>query len=157
MDADLQQPEQQPPSSVAFPAPVQKKSCRWLWIIVGIVAFLLVVGVSAIVYFVYAVPAAQNAVAQTYCNALKQDDYQTAYNQLSSRRQSQETEQQFVANSGSFSGSISFGSGTSSGTSLGSVTDCTYDKSGLIELKYSNGTFLIAPVTWVFEGGWKIQ
>lgn len=157
MNADLQQPEQPPPSSVASPAPVQKKSRRWLWIILSIAAFLLVVGALVLAYFVYVTPAAQNAVAQTYCNALKQDDYQTAYNQLSSQRQSQETEQQFAANSGSFSGSISFGSGTSSGTSLGSVTDCSYDKSGLIELKYSNGTFLIAPVTWVFEGGWKIQ
>src|SRR5207248_610970 len=34
----------------------------------------------------------------TYCGALKSQDYQTAYNQLSSSAQSQETEAQFAAN-----------------------------------------------------------
>lgn len=34
----------------------------------------------------------------TYCNALKNKDYQTAYDQLSSSAQSQETEAQFAAN-----------------------------------------------------------
>lgn len=156
MDADLQQPDQPPPSSVASPAPVQKKSRRRLWIILGIVVLLLLIGTSVIVYFVYMIPSAQNAVAQTYCNALKNGDYQTAYDQLSAQRQSQETEQQFAANSGTFSGSINFGSGAS-GTTLGGVTDCSYDKSGLLTLKFSNGTFEVAPVTWVFEGSWKIQ
>ena len=157
MDADLQQPEQPPPSSAASPAPVQKKSRRRLWIILGIVVLLLVIGTSVIVYFIYLTPSIQNAVVQTYCNALKNGDYQTAYDQLSAKRQSQETEQQFAANSGTFSGSINFGSGTSSDTTLGSVTDCSYDTSGLLVLKFSNGIGEIVPVTWVFEGGWKIQ
>lgn len=83
----------------------------------------------------------------TYCSALKSQDYQTAYNQLSSSAQSQETEAQFAAN---------FKSVT--------VNDCTVsnvnDTAGTGQITYTlNGTNVGAfDYTLVNENNtWKIN
>ena len=83
----------------------------------------------------------------TYCGALKQQDYQTAYDQLSSTAQSQETETQFAAN---------FKSVT--------ITDCTpsnvNDTAGTGSLTYtfSGGQTAVFDYTLVKEQGlWKID
>ncbi|HZU70586.1 MAG TPA: FHA domain-containing protein [Ktedonobacteraceae bacterium] len=82
-----------------------------------------------------------------YCNALKNQDYQTAYNQLSSAQQSQQTESQFASN---------FDSVT--------VNDCTVsnvnDTAGTGEITYTlNGsTTATFDYTLVDENNtWKIN
>jgi len=83
----------------------------------------------------------------TYCSSLKSQDYQTAYNQLSSSAQSQETEAQFAAN---FKSVI--------------VNDCTVsnvnDTAGTGQITYTlNGTNVGAfDYTLVDENNtWKIN
>jgi hypothetical protein len=86
----------------------------------------------------------------TYCSALKTQDYQTAYNQLSSSQQSQQSEAQFAAN---FNGI--------------KVTECTVtnvnDTAGTGTLNYtlSNGSKTVQAAfdyTLVKENGtWKIN
>ena len=82
----------------------------------------------------------------TYCQALKGDDFQTAYNQLSSTAQSQQSEAQFAAN---------FSSGQ---------TDCTVNQAndavgtGTVTYTYSSGNKLTADYGLVNENGtWKIN
>jgi hypothetical protein len=86
----------------------------------------------------------------TYCSALKSQDYQTAYNQLSSSQQSQQSEAQFAAN---FNGI--------------KVTECTVsnvnDTAGTGTLTYtlsngSNTAQVVFDYTLVKENGvWKIS
>jgi hypothetical protein len=83
----------------------------------------------------------------TYCSALKSQDHQTAYNQLSSAAQSQESEAQFAANFNSVK-----------------VTECTVsnvnDTAGTGTI-VSNGSSVVQVVldyTFVKENGtWKIN
>jgi hypothetical protein len=82
-----------------------------------------------------------------YCSALKQKDYQTAYNQFSSAQQAQQTESQFAA---------SFGSTTVSDCSVSNTNDTS--GTGTISYTGSNGAQLTADYTLVQENGtWKIK
>ena len=83
----------------------------------------------------------------TYCGALKSQDYQTAYAQLSSRAQSQETEAQFAAN---------FSSTTVSDCKVSNVNDTA--GTGSITYTLSNGNSGTLYYTLVNESGtWKIN
>ncbi len=83
----------------------------------------------------------------TYCDALKSQDYQTAYAQLSSTAQSQETEAQFAAN---FSGV------TVSGCKVSNMNDTA--GTGSITYTLSNGNTGTFDYTLVNESGtWKIN
>ena len=82
-----------------------------------------------------------------YCSALKQKDYKTAYNLLSSAQQGVQTESQFASN---------FSNPT--------VTDCSVSRSddtagtGSISYTLSNGSKVTADYVLVQENGtWKIQ
>ncbi|HVB22236.1 MAG TPA: FHA domain-containing protein [Ktedonobacteraceae bacterium] len=83
----------------------------------------------------------------TYCNALKTQDYQTAYAQLSSAAQSQETESQFAAN---------FSTATVSDCKVSNVNDTA--GTGTITYTLSNGNTGPLDYTLVNESGtWKIN
>ncbi len=90
------QPAAAPPYGYP-PAIPPKKSNRTLFIILGSVVggiILLCILASVIVYAVRSTP---EKTLTTYCDSIKSGDYQTAYNQLSSTIQNQETEAQFAA------------------------------------------------------------
>jgi hypothetical protein len=82
----------------------------------------------------------------SYCNALKQQDYQTAYDQLSQDQQSQQSKAQFVAN-----------------FSKATVSDCTASAddnagTGSIDYTFSDGQKATADYTLVQENSaWKIK
>ncbi|MHB8600933.1 MAG: FHA domain-containing protein [Ktedonobacteraceae bacterium] len=83
----------------------------------------------------------------TYCDALKTQDYQTAYAQLSSTAQSQETETQFAAN---------FSPVTVSNCKVSNVNDTA--GTGVITYTLSNGNSVPLDYTLVNESGaWKIN
>ncbi len=91
----------QPPVAqpyAAYPSAVApKKSNRTLFIILGSViggVVLLCVIISLVGYAIRSTP---EKTLTTYCNALKSQDYQTAYDQFSSANRSQESEAQFAA------------------------------------------------------------
>ena len=81
-----------------------------------------------------------------YCGALKTGDYQSAYNELSSAVQSQETESQFASDHNI------------------NITDCTVSNvddtagTGTISYTASNGASEVDDYTLVNENGtWKIN
>ncbi len=79
------------------PLTAPKRSNRRLFIVLGsvvggIVLLCILFGVIAA-----AVRSTPEKTLTTYCNALKSEDYQTAYNQFSRANQSQESEAQFAA------------------------------------------------------------
>jgi limonene-1,2-epoxide hydrolase len=83
----------------------------------------------------------------TYCDALKTQDYQTAYAQLSSTAQSQETESQFAAN---------FSTATVSDCKVSNMNDTA--GTGSITYTLSNGNTGPLAYTLVNESGtWKIS
>src|SRR6266699_1387874 len=82
-----------------------------------------------------------------YCGALKVGDYQSAYNELSSAAQSQETESQFAAN---------FSNNKVNNCTVSNVKDAA--GTGTINYSLANGTSLVADYTLVNENGtWKIK
>jgi limonene-1,2-epoxide hydrolase len=82
-----------------------------------------------------------------YCNALKQRDYQTAYNQLSNNQQQQETEAQFAAN---------FNSPKLTNCTVSTVDDTA--GTGTISYSFSNGAQVVADYKLVEEKNvWKID
>jgi Zn-dependent protease with chaperone function len=103
-----------PPPQYTYMSPVspfsaaailpQKKHNRFLWIALSIVVSLLVLLCTYSVFF-YVTPSAPTKVItptptttlNTYCTSLKKGDYQTAYNQFSSRIQSHLTEAEFAS------------------------------------------------------------
>jgi len=83
----------------------------------------------------------------TYCTDLKAGDYQTAYNELSSAAQSQETESQFASN---------FGTTKITGCMVSNVNDTA--GTGTISYTAYNGASVVADYTLVNENGtWKIN
>ena len=83
----------------------------------------------------------------TYCTALKQANYQTAYNQISREAQAQESETQFASNFSTIQ-----------------VTDCSVSNvddtagTGTITYAVSDGRTVVADYTLVQEDGvWKIK
>ncbi|HLH61324.1 MAG TPA: FHA domain-containing protein [Ktedonobacteraceae bacterium] len=85
----------QPAYGAAVGVPPARQSRRTLWIVLGVVGVVILL---AIVLF--AVVAANASTPQktldTFCNAIKNRDYQTAYGQLSSFRQTQISEADFA-------------------------------------------------------------
>jgi stress response protein SCP2 len=83
----------------------------------------------------------------SYCHALESRDYQTAYNQLSSAQQSQQTEAQFAAN---------FSNATVSNCRVSNVNDSA--GTGAITYTLSNGANGTLYYTLVSESAtWKIN
>lgn len=98
------------------------------------------------IYQLKSLPSA-TATLLTYCHALESQDYQAAYNQLSSAQQSQETEAQFAAN---------FSKATVSKCTVNNVNDTAGN--GEITLTLSNGANGTLYYTLLDEGStWKID
>jgi len=82
-----------------------------------------------------------------YCGELKAGDYQSAYKELSSTAQSQETEAQFAAN---------FSNNKVNNCTVSNVNDAA--GTGTINYSLANGVSLVADYTLVNENGtWKIK
>ena len=78
----------------APPAQPRKKSRRGLWITLAVILAVLVVACGAIVFLGRSTPS---KTLDAFCSAIKSQDYQTAYNQLSQFRQTRIKEQEFAS------------------------------------------------------------
>ena len=94
--------------SYAPPPPARRSRRRLLWISLIIVIVLGIAGGAAIVYFTRATP---EKTIDAYCNALRGQDYRSAYNLLTSSLQKIETEAEFAGGQ----------------QALGHTTICTHD------------------------------
>ncbi len=99
------------PNYAAAPAQAQRKSRRGLWIGLIVIVLLVAGGVGGYVYLNRSTPT---KTLQAFCTALKNNDPQGAYNQLSARVQSQTTEQGFAQEIQQFNNPL-----------LGGIKDCT--------------------------------
>ena len=85
--------------TVAAPAPPyapKKRSLKWLWITLGVVGALIIVGGGAAVFALvqYAQPA---SAAATFCQDLKTQNYDAAYGMLSAKLKAAYTDKAFAA------------------------------------------------------------
>lgn len=135
-----QQPYAPVPGQVGLPdyagtaAQPRKKSRLGLWIALIVIVLLIAGGVGGYVYLNRSTPT---KTLQTFCSALKSSppDYQTAYNQYSTRRKAQESEQTFASGlQQSFSSPI-----------LGGLKDCT------VSNVQQNGSNATGNVTFTFN------
>lgn len=88
--------------------PTRGSRRRWLWIGLIVVILLGIAGGAAIVYFTRATP---EKTIDAYCNALRGQDYRSAYNLLASSLQKIETEAEFAGGQ----------------QAIGRTTICTHD------------------------------
>jgi hypothetical protein len=97
-------PPQQPYAPLAYgqpgipgyapPAQPRKKSRRGLWITLAVILAVLVIACGAIIFVGRSTPS---KTLDAFCSAIKGQDYQTAYNQLSQARQTRIKEQDFAS------------------------------------------------------------
>ncbi len=129
---------------IGYPPP-QKKSRAGCWIAAIIILVLLVGGGSGAYYYFTRVnpnplftqfTSSPQQTLQTYCNALKSGDYQTAYNQFSTRAQSQISESDFAK------------SLQTAFATLGGLKDCTVGT-----VKQTSSTTATGSVTYTFGDG----
>lgn len=153
---DPAQPAYVPPApGVPVPGiPPARQSRRTLWIILGIVGGVLVVGIIACVALVAAFASTPTKTLQSYCDAFKSGDYQSAYNQLSSSLQSQVTESQFANVEDT---SIRPLGGVSS-CNVSNVNQSGSSATGTITYTFGDGKSGPVPYTLVDENNtWKIS
>src|SRR5579875_2795110 len=129
---------------IGYPPP-QTKSRAGCWIAAIIILVLLVGGGSGAYYYFTRVnpnplftqfTSSPQQTLQTYCNALKSGDYQTAYNQFSTRAQSQISESDFAK------------SLQTAFATLGGLKDCTVGT-----VKQTSSTTATGSVTYTFGDG----
>jgi hypothetical protein len=133
-----------------FPPPA-RQSRRTLWIVLGIVGGVVIIGIIALFALVAAFASTPTKTLDTFCNGVNGKDYQTAYNQLSPGLQQRGgSESSFAAAFSSFS-TCSHDTPTGSGdvataniTFLGNGQSVT-GKATLI--KDSNGNWKINDLT----------
>lgn len=92
----LPAPQSSPQRRKALPLAPVKKTRRGLWITLAVIAVLLLAGLGFGAY-TYVIRSTPEKTLQTYCDALKRGDYQTAYNQLENGLHRLLTEQVFAA------------------------------------------------------------
>ncbi len=80
--------------AAAYALPPRRSRRRWLWIGLIILVILGIAGGAAAVYFTRATP---EKTIDTFCNALRGQDYASAYALLSSNQQKTTTEAEFAA------------------------------------------------------------
>ena len=150
------EPATYPPSApypgAPVPAPAQPRRRMGLWIILGAIGALVVIGLV-----LFGVIASVNRSTPTkslnaFCDALKSGDYQTAYTQLSSGLQSK------------FGSEAQFAAGYASNLGLGKITNCTVTTvddaagTGTISIAFASGSTVVDDYTFVNESGtWKIN
>jgi len=133
-------------------APTQPRKRRGLWIILGAIAAVLVIGLVLFGVIGYVNRSTPTKSLNAFCSALKSGDYQTAYNQLASGLQSKVgSEAQFAA-------------GYASNLGLGKITNCTVTTvndaagTGTISTTFASGSTVVDDYTFVNESGtWKIN
>jgi limonene-1,2-epoxide hydrolase len=127
-------------------APAKKPSRRNLWIIVGAIIGLLVIG-GAIAFgaISYVNRPTATKTLNAYCSALKGGDYHTAYNQLSSGMQAK------------YGSEAAFATAFSNNGGLGKVMNCTVQNAndgantGTISYNLSGGSSLVVDYTLIDE------
>jgi len=144
------QPAYAPPAALpgvpgyAPPVQARKKSRRGLWITLAIIIVVLVIACGAIIYVGRSTPA---KTLNTFCNAVKSGDAQTAYNQLSQSNQSRISEQVFASAFSHFSS-----------CTYGSISESDPNATAPITFFSTAGGSLNAQVNLVQDNGgvWKI-
>lgn len=133
-----------PPGAPVLP---QQRRNRTLWFILGGVGALVVLVIVLVAALVYANRSTPAKTLDAFCNAIHNRDYQTAYNQLSSFRQTRVSETQFANIFTNFA-SCTYSSPAESGTSA--TTNMTFDSPSV--------GVITAPADLVQENGiWKID
>ena len=120
------------PNYAAAPAQPQRKSRPGLWIALIVIVLLVAGGVGGYVYLNRSTPT---KTLQDFCSALKNNDPQGAFNQLSTHTQSQTTEQRFAQGIQQLNNPV-----------LGGIKDCTVSNvqengstaTGTITLSFNN-------------------
>jgi len=131
--------------------PNQKRSHRGLWITLGAVIAVVLIAAIAFGVIGYVNRSTPIKTLNAFCTALKGEDYQTAYNQLSSGLQAK------------FGSEAAFAAGFSNNDGLGKVTSCSVSSvndgagTGTINYTFSGGSALTVDYTLVNENGWKIN
>ncbi len=83
------------PSNTTLTAPPRKKQRLWLWLSIAAL-FVLVAGVSSFMLLSYLNRSTPARTLDTFCTALQQGKYQTAYDQFTPSMQTNFTEPQFA-------------------------------------------------------------
>ncbi len=74
----------------AYPVAAPRRSLRWLWITLGIIGGVLVLGIALCAVLVFVVDASSpTKTLDTFCSDMKGGDYQGAYNEFSASYQSE--------------------------------------------------------------------
>ena len=134
------------------PVPAQPRRRTGLWIILGAIGALVVIGLVLFGVIAYVNRSTPTRSLNAFCNALKSGDFQVAYNQLSSGLQSK------------FGSEAQFAAGYASNLGMGKVTNCTVTTvddaagSGTISNTFASGSTLVDNYILVNENGaWKIN
>lgn len=143
---------QVPPNAKVAPQP----SSRWrIWAIVALVLSTLVLIARLVLLgvHVFVNSSGPTSTMNTYCNALKSGDYQTAYHQFSSGLQSQIAEAQYATIYPSFAK-----------LGLGKITNCAVSNvnnaagSGTFSITFASGNTLDQDAALVNQNGsWQIN
>src|SRR5216684_3781489 len=128
-------------------APTHRPNRRGLWIILGALGGLVVIGLVLFGVIAYVTRSTPTKSLNAFCNALKSSDYQSAYNQLSSGLQSK------------FGAEAQFAAGYASNEGMGKITDCTVTSvddgagTGTINYTLGQGSKLIVDYKLADENG----
>ncbi len=138
-----------PPAPAPVPAqvPVKKPGRRGLWIALGAIVAVLVIGAIAFGVLGYVNRSTPTKTLNAFCSSLKSGDYQAAYNQLSSGLQAK------------YGSETQFAAGFSNNGGLGKVTNCTVNTvddgagTGTISYNLSGGNTLVVDYSLIYENG----
>lgn len=134
------------------PAPARRGK-RTLWILLGIVGGVLVLGIIAFVVLASLLASTPTKTLQAYCDGIKNGDYQKAYNQLSNTIQAQISESQYAASNRQAANAVN---GISNCT-VNNVKQSNSSATGQITFDAGNGKSGIDVYNLVDDNGtWKI-
>jgi hypothetical protein len=151
------------PGQPAYGAPVPavpgvgttpaRRGNRTLWIILSIVGGVLVLGIISCVVLVSVLASTPTKTLQSYCDGLRNGDYQTAYNQLSNTIQGQVSESQFADSNRQAANAVS---GISSCT-VNNVNQTGSSATGQITFNTGTGKSVTDNYNLINDNGaWKI-
>lgn len=131
----------------------RRRSRAALFVILAVVVLAIIAGVGG---YIYATRSTPQKTLQAFCDALKNGDYQTAYNQLSSRAQSRLSEQEFARTTQTGFALL----GGLKDCAVGSVTENSDGSTatGSITLTFNNGRSQSGSGPLIKENGtWKLD
>lgn len=134
------------PPYPGFAPPPRRSRRRWIWIGLIVLVILGIAGGAAAVYFIRATP---EKTIDAYCNALRGQDYNSAYSLLSSSLQKNASEAEFAAKQ----------------QAVGHTTICTHDSASVTgsvatdNLTIVSGGLSYAGIISLISanGNWKIS